>query len=230
MVILVPEAPSLSQPVFGKRGRFVPAVAAAEEVRSPAYLELVAAARAGAALADDDAPISGRANREGGDMSLFIGSNWRTYRRLWADLEGAPRLRKSRCWAGGAFTSSWLLYRKQYLLGGALLAAQLGALYLDSWLSTGFDFLSVFFVGRYGKSIVLMSGYHAVVGIRALGLTPEASEQRIRETGGVNGFAFVAALGLIGFTMVMHAETLGLSAGSLNELGALQDLLTHSAP
>ena len=193
------------QPVFGKRGaRPAPPGAVVAPEPSQAYLELAAAARAAfrePGPRDEDAHGLESASVESGedsDMRAYIGSSWGAYRPLWLKMKTGPGLRSSRSMAAALFTSLWLLYRKQYRLGAAILAAQMAMAWTAMEWSPVFDIVVAAFFGRYGKSIVLLRGISTIQRIRAAGLTPEIAAIRIGGAGGGNLFAAVLGALLLG--------------------------------
>jgi hypothetical protein len=194
------------QVVFGKRGASTlrPAARPAPEHDSRAYLETAAAARAafrdgGPSGADEPSrPAVAEPSEEAG-MRDYIGANWRRYRPLWLEMKGAPGLKRSRSLAAGAFASLWLLYRKQYRIGAAILAAQAAMTYEAAAWSPVFDLAVAAFLARYGKSIVVLGAMAANDRIRSAGLSPDIAAIRIAGAGGVSLIApIVGALALAG--------------------------------
>ena len=117
-------------------------------------------------------------------MRAFIGPHWGAYRRLWARMKGSPRWKISRSYRATIFSSLWLLGRKQYLLGGALLALQVAALKIKPELSSILDIFAAGFVGTYGKAIVIASGVKTIKRVRASGVAPDVAAIRIASAGG----------------------------------------------
>ncbi len=187
LVVHTRSAVSGRQAVFGKRGaRTVgpPPPAPAPAQVSAAYLETAAAARAafrdGDPLGADEpsGPALAEPSEEAG-MRDYIGANWRRYRPLWLEMKGAPGLKRSRSLAAGVFASLWLLYRKQYRIGAAILAAQAAMTYEAAAWSPVFDLAVAAFLARYGKSIVVLGAMAANDRIRSAGLSPDIAAIRI---------------------------------------------------
>ncbi len=204
-VVLARSAVSSRHAVFGKRG--VPIVAPPPRMPalgSAAYLETIAAARAayrdGAPFVADEPtrPAAAEASDEAG-MRDYFGSNWRRYRPLWLEMKGAPGLKPSRSLAAAVFSSLWLLYRKQYRVGAAILAAQAAMTYGAVEWSAVFDLAVAAFLARYGKSIVVLGAMAAIDRIRSAGLSRDITAIRIAGAGGVSLIApIVGALALAG--------------------------------
>ncbi len=119
-------------------------------------------------------------------MRDYIGANWRRYRPLWLEMRGAPGLKASRSLAAAIFSSLWLLYRKQYGVGAAILAAQSAMTYEAMEWSPVFDLAVAAFLARYGKSIVILGAMAAIDRVRAADRSPEISAIRIAGAGGVS--------------------------------------------
>lgn len=228
------------QPVFGKRGArsAPPAAAVAREQPSAAHLELAAAARA--AFREREAPAADTRGGSPGiadygedhDMRAYIGPNWGAYRPLWLKMKPAPGLRSGHSAAAALFTSLWLLYRKQYLLGASILAVQLATSWLALEWSSVFDIVLAGFFGRYGKSIVLLAGISKIEDIRAAGLPLDIAAIRIGGAGGGNPIAaMVGTLLLAGgvFGIIGPGES-GPKADGLEGLRAITEQLRGAPP
>ena len=198
---------SESQNVFGKRGARLaqPIAAPSNKPNEPsaAYLELAAAARRSlnehdARAADDRRSYLEAAPRdEDADMRAFIGGGWRAYRATWEKMKGAPRLTMSRSYAAAAFTSIWLLYRKQYVRGLALLAVQASMFKWQLEWSPVFDLLVAAFLAEFGKSIVLMRGVGVIRRIRSVAPSSEVAAIRIAGAGGVDWVSALCGAALL---------------------------------
>lgn len=179
------------QAVFGKRGVRIAPPPRAPAQASPAYLETIAAARAAfrdgapSGAHEPSRPAAAEGSREAG-MREYFGSNWRQYRPLWLEMKGAPGLKPSRSLAAAVFSSLWLLYRKQYRVGAAILAAQAATTYEAAQWSAVFDLAIAAFLARYGKSIVVLGAMAATDQIRSAGLSPDITAIRIAGAGRVN--------------------------------------------
>ncbi len=193
------------QAVFGKRGaRIAAPPPRAPAPASAAYLDTIAAARAafrdGAPLGAEEPsrPAAAEGSDEAG-MRDYFGSNWRRYRPLWLEMKGAPGLKSSRSLAAAVFSSLWLLYRKQYPVGAAILAAQAAMTYQAAEWSAVFDLAVAAFLARYGKSIVVLGAMAAIDRIRGAGVSPDITANRIAAAGGVSLIApILGALALAG--------------------------------
>lgn len=227
------------QPVFGKRGaRPAPLETTLPPAPSEAYLEVAAAARAAflrePEAGDKDArgyPAASAESSEDSDMRDYIGSNWRAYRPLWLKMKTAPGLTPSGSIAAALSTSIWLLYRKQYRLGAAILAAQMAMTWAALEWSPVFDLVVAAFLGCYGKSIVLLAGSSRIRSIRAAGLTPEIAAIRIGGAGG--GSLIAATLGallLAGGCSFLAAGESGPASDELEALRAITEQLRTPSP
>ena len=230
---------SEQQPLFGKRvARPPPPPAVSRSEPTAAYLELAAAARAtfrerGAPDLESPGFRPAAADfAEDADMAAYIGSNWRAYRPLWLTMKPAPGLRPGHSLAAALFTGVWLLYRKQYLLGGAILAAQTAMTWFDLGWSPVFDLVLAAFFGRYGKSIVLLRGISTIERVRADGPAPDIAAIRIGGAGGGNPIAaMLGALLLAGgaFGVIAPHET-ATTADGLEGLRAITETLRAASP
>jgi hypothetical protein len=138
-----------------------------------------------------------RADQRDEDMRAFIGPSWRSYRALWARMKDAPRLTSRRSFAAGSLSSLWLLYRKQYRIGAAVLLAQAVMLHTEVVWSSLFDIAVAVFFGRYGMSMVLASGAKKIALARAGATSGELVSIRVGAAGGVNWVAALCGLALL---------------------------------
>ena len=229
---------SEQQPLFGKRvARRSPPPAVSRSEPTTAYLELAAAARAtfrerGAPDLESPGFRPAAADfAEDADMAAYIGSNWRAYRPLWLKMKTAPGMRPGRSISAALFTSLWLLYRKQYPLGAAILAAQIAMTWTALDWSPVFDIVVAVFFGRYGKSIVLLKGISTVEGIRAAGLEPEIALIRIGGAGGGNFVAAIlGALLLTGAYWVLPSRETGPTIDAFEGLRVLNEQFRSPSP
>jgi hypothetical protein len=160
------------------------------------------------------------------DMRIYIGPNWGKYRSLWSEMKSAPSLKASASLAAAVFNSLWLLYRKQYWVGAAILAAQLAMTYQDEVWATMFDVAVAVFLGRYGKSVVLMGGAAAIAGVRSAGLSPEIAAIRLIRAGGISVIApIVGALILFGVYVTTFTGFAADSGFGLDDLRVLRALI-----
>jgi hypothetical protein len=119
-------------------------------------------------------------------MRAFIGPNWRAYRRLWNRDRLNPRLRSSFGLGPALLGATWLIYRKRYLPGFLLVAAEMATAYFAPWFTLVAALLARGFVGRFGKSLVMKAGAAAVEReLRGAGAT-DSRLGRLRKAGGVN--------------------------------------------
>jgi hypothetical protein len=148
---------------------------------------------------DEDAPAvnSHLGPPSDDDMRVFVGPNWIAYRELWARMEGAPGLRFRRSLSASVFSSLWLLYRKQYVLGVAILAAQVAITETAAAWSSLFDVLVAAVCGQFGMSLVLLRGVRVIARLHASPAAPEIMAIRIQAAGGVNWVAAFSAAALL---------------------------------
>jgi hypothetical protein len=159
-------------------------------------------------------------------MRLYIGPNWGKYRYLWSEMMSAPSLKASGSLAAAVFNSLWLLYRKQYWFGAAILAAQLAMTYQDEVWATMFDVAVAVFLGRYGKSVVLMGGAAAIARVRSAGISPEIAAIRLIRVGGISLIApIVGAFFLVGVYVTTFVSSVADSGFGLDDLRALRALI-----
>jgi hypothetical protein len=227
------------QPVFCKRGaRPAPPATSLAPAPSAAYLEVAAAARE-AFLREpearyEDARGLASASAESADdldMRAYIGSNWRAYRPLWLKMKTAPGLRPSRSIAAALLTSIWLLYRKQYRLGAVILAALLAMTWAALEWSPVFDVVVAVFLGRYGKSIVVLKGISKIESIRAAAPTPKIAAMRIGGAGGSNFIAAIlGALLLLGGWAFLAAGESGPTTDEFEALRAITEQFRTASP
>ncbi len=140
---------------------------------------------------------AGGATDSDAEMRAFIGVNWRAYEDVWSKVKTSPRLQASRNFSAAVFTSCWLLYRRQYLLGFAVLGAFNATFLFGFYVWSPAELVLAWFFGRYGKSIVVLAGVTKIRDIGTLGLTADGARTRIRDSGGVDPLA--AALGALAF-------------------------------
>jgi hypothetical protein len=227
-----------STPVFGKRGvrpttREPAAARPPPPEPSAAYLEIAAAARKALgerepseALAEAS-PVTPVA-RDDDDMRAYVGPNWRAYRALWGKMKDAPEVTVRRSFFAAVFSSLWLLYRKQYALGAAILAAQAAMMQADSAWSSIFDLVVATLLGQFGMSIVLLRGARRIARVRESGVTPGIAAILVGGAGGVDwvaalsGAALLAGVGLARFSGMLH--------GAENDPQDIQSLLRVLSP
>ena len=228
------------QAVFGRRGAaprsLAPAPAPAAPEPSLAYLELSAAARSAFKGPDraprelgEEAPAETRLaageTQEDAEMKAFIGSNWRAYEPVWLKVRTSPGLKAGRSLPAALFGPVWLLYRRQYLFGLALLALQYASLAYAIGGSAIFDLTVAGFFARYGKSIVVLAGLSKIREIAKLGLTPEGARERMAASGGVDPLAATLGLIALGALALWSFDQGAFSmAPTPNELTALSNL------
>ena len=175
---------------FGRRGLGAEPRAASPTPRprdpaetSAAYNELLLVARAkfrrkDAEPADEPQPqpaAEPRALTDEEAIGAFIGPNWRAYRKLWLAMRGAPRLTSSSSLSAALFAGVWLVYRKQYVAGAGFIALQaLLGVYVAP-LTPVAQLAIAAFLGRYGKSMVLIDGLAKVEEACKLSAAPQAA-------------------------------------------------------
>ena len=137
-------------------------------------------------------------------ISAFIGPSWRAYRKLWLAMRGAPRLTASRSLSAALFAGVWLVYRKQYAAGAGFITLQALLSVYVAPLTPVAQLLAAAFLGRYGKSIVLMDGVAKLEAVRKTSLPPGAALEDLRRAGGVNPLA--AALALVALAALMASR------------------------
>jgi hypothetical protein len=196
-----------AEPVFGRRGaRTALSGSAAPRVRAeagaPSYAYLKVAEAARAAFSGEDAPAEAFGAPAGpalapndAAMRVFVGAHWSSYSELWRTMADAPKLRASAPFSAAVLTGVWLIYRKQYIMGVALLALE--ALLASYDLNYGLfvHLAAAAFLGRFGKSIVLLAGVSAIA--NAERLDGAAKLDAVRAAGGTSlpaaALAFTAA-------------------------------------
>jgi len=199
---------------------------------SAAYLEIAAAARAafsgaGRGEGEPDA-ASGAASRPAGDeadLRAYLGPAFLRYEELWRRCGGAPGLRSSLSWPAAIFGGLWLLYRKVYLFGAVVVAAQALLLTLPFvWARVG-ELAIAAALNRYGKSIVLMAAWRKVRALRGASGTPGAAERAIEAAGGPSFVApALAAAMLAGALYSLTAQPSGVTMTELPDWQALEAL------
>jgi len=94
-----------------------------------------------------------------------------------------------------------------------------------------FDVLVAAFLGRYGKSIVLLEGISKIESIRAAGPTPEIAAIRIGGAGGGNFIAAIlGALLLAGGYAFLAAGESGPATDELEALRAITEQFRTASP
>jgi hypothetical protein len=127
-------------------------------------------------------------------ISAYIGPNWRAYRKLWLAMRGAPRLTASPSLSAALFAGMWLVYRKQYVAGAGFITLQALLSVYVAPLTPVAQLLAAAFLGRYGKSMVLMDGVSKLETVRKASLPPGAALKDLSRAGGVNPLAAALAL------------------------------------
>lgn len=230
-----------ADPVFGRRGArpsprepIAPRPSAEEDALSSAYLPSAAylkiAEAAHAAFHGEAAAVETLGPAEPGPalatgeaaMRAYIGPHWPSYSELWRVMEKAPRLRASRPFSAATLTGVWLIYRKQYVMGVALLALE--GLLASYDLSYGMfvHLAAAAFLGRFGRSIVLLSGFSAIANAEGLGGGASARLDAVRAAGGTN-LAFAALA--FSVASVLVAVTLRAAPPEPNAAGLLKNVL-----
>ena len=183
---------------------------------SAAYDELLLVARAkfrGDDAQSRDGPQAGaaaepRALTDDEAISAFVGPNWRAYRKLWLAMRGAPRLTSSPSLSAALFAGVWLVYRKQYAAGVGFIALQaLLGVYVAP-LTPVAQLLVAAFLGRYGKSIVLIDGVAKLETVRKMSLPPGAALENLSRAGGVSPLAATLALVALAALMASSAASI----------------------
>jgi hypothetical protein len=190
-----------AQVAFGRRGgnaspgpqadaRKAPKTASAP---SQIQEEIAAAARAAfqsgharEARFEFEAPIvAARALDDEEAMRAFIGPQWRAYQALWERDRLEPRLRSSLGLGPMLFGATWLVYRKQYLLGFGCAAAEAATAFLSPFLTLALGLLLRSIIGRYGKSLVMKAGAAAIAREKTFSDAANERLRRLRIAGGV---------------------------------------------
>ena len=112
-------------------------------------------------------------------ISAFIGPNWRAYRKLWLAMRGAPRLTSSPSLSAALFAGVWLVYRKQYVAGAGFITLQALLSVYVAPLTPVAQLLIAAFLGRYGKSIVLIDGLAKLEEVRKSSLRRRRRRSKI---------------------------------------------------
>jgi hypothetical protein len=213
--------------VFGKRGASAKAPPPRREGPSEAFLAASEAARAAFLRGDFDqesdaepAPArSSAALDEEADMRRYIGANWPGYRDLWLAMKDTAALAPSRCYAAGALTSFWLLYRKRYALALMVMALQFGGAYAAPDFGALIDLAIALIFGRYGKAMVVREGLAAIARVRGERRAAGDARIRVARAGGTSVIAPIAGALLAGWLLfAASGETPGDAGALLNEL------------
>ena len=101
-----------------------------------------------------------------------------------------------------------LVYRKQYAAGAGFIALQaLLGVYVAP-LAPVAQLLAASFLGRYGKSIVLIDGVAKLEAVRKMSLPAGAALEDMRRAGGVNPLAAALALAALVALMAYRAAAI----------------------